>query len=76
MGLSRYTLFLFQEAYPEQIKINKYKQKDDTISIEVWLLNQDKEPHMTLFVAEGFKSEEEIENKIQELLKIDLNKDG
>ena len=43
MEATRYTLMLFQMAYPEKIKINKSKVKGG-IHIECWLLNEDKEP--------------------------------
>lgn len=37
--MTRYTVFLLQQAYPDQIKILKHKQ-DDGIYIECWLLNE------------------------------------
>lgn len=46
--MTRYTLMLFQMAYPEQIKIDKSKVEGG-IHIACWLLNEDKKTHMLLF---------------------------
>lgn len=70
--MTRYTLMLFQMAYPEQIKIDKSKVKDG-IHIECWLLNQDKEPHMLLFDGGPFPTEEKVNDTIQKLLAVQLN---
>ena len=72
--MTRYTLMLFQMAYPEQIKINKSKVKGG-IHIECWLLNEDKEPHMLLFDGGPFQNELAIDNTIDKLLKIKLEED-
>ena len=58
---------LFQEAYPEQIDIQKFN-KGDKISIECYLLDEDKSPHMLLFSGENFANDDEIESTIQSLL--------
>lgn len=71
--MTRYTLMLFQMAYPEQIKINKSKVKGG-IHIECWLLNEDKEPHMLLFDGGLFPTEERVNDTIQKLLTIQLDK--
>lgn len=65
--MTRYTLMLFQEAYPEQIDIQKFN-KGDKISIECYLLDEDKSPHMLLFSGENFANDDEIESTIQSLL--------
>ena len=70
--MTRYTLMLFQMAYPEQISINKSKVKGG-IHIECWLLNENKEPHMLLFDGGPFPTEEEVNDKIQKLLAVQLN---
>jgi len=70
--MTRYTLMLFQMAYPEQIKINKSKAKG-VIYIECWLLNEDKEPHMLLFDGGSFPTEERVNDTIQKLLAVQLN---
>jgi len=69
--MTRYTVMLFQDAYPDQIRIEKY-QKDDTINIECWLLNEDYEPHMLLFDGGGFKNDEQIDTLIEKILEIKL----
>lgn len=71
--MTRYTLMLFQMAYPEQITIDKGKAKDG-IHIECWLLNEDKEPHMLLFDGGPFPTEEKIDDTIQKLLTVQLDK--
>ena len=60
-------------AYPEQVKFYKSKEKDG-IHIECWLLNEDKEPHMLLFDGGPFPTEEKVNDKIQELLVVQLDK--
>lgn len=65
--MTRYTLMLFQQAYPEQIDIQKFN-KDDKISIECYLLNEDKTPHMLLFSGENFANDDEINSTIQSIL--------
>lgn len=65
--MTRYTIMLFQQAYPEQIDIQKFK-KDDKISIVCYLLNEDKTPHMLLFSGENFANDDEINSTIQSLL--------
>lgn len=69
--MRRYTVFLLQQAYPDQIEILKHKQ-DNGIYIECWMLNEDKEPHMMLFDGGPFPSELAIDNTIQKLLEIKL----
>ena len=69
--MTRYTLMLFQQAYPEQIDIQKFK-KDDKISIACYLLNEDKTPHMLLFSGGNFANEDEINATIQSLLDYEL----
>ncbi len=71
--MTRYTLMLFQMAYPEQIKIDKTKVSGD-IHIECWLLNEDKEPHMLLFDGGPFPTEESVNDTIQKLLTVQLDK--
>lgn len=71
--MTRYTLMLFQMAYPEQVKINKSKVKGG-IQIECWLLNEDKEPHMLLFDGGPFPTEERVNDTIQKLLTVQLDK--
>ena len=73
MEATRYTLMLFQMAYPEKIKINKSKVKGG-IHIECWLLNEDKEPHMLLFDGGPFPTEEMANDTIQKLLTVQLDK--
>ena len=70
--MTRYTLMLFQMAYPEQIKIDKSKVNGG-IHIECWLLNEDKEPHMLLFDGGTFPTEEKVNDTIQKLLTVQLN---
>ena len=70
--MTRYTVFLFQSAYPDQIRIEKSKVEGG-IHIECWLLNEDKEPHMLLFDGGPFPTEEKINDTIQELLAIQLD---
>ena len=72
--MTRYTVFLLQQVYPDQIKILKHKQ-DDGIYIECWLLNEDKTPHMMLFDGGPFQNELAIDNTIDKLLKIKLEED-
>lgn len=71
--MTRYTLMLFQMAYPEQIKIDKSKVEGG-IRIECWLLNEDKEPHMLLFDGGPFPTEERVNDTIQKLLTVQLDK--
>lgn len=71
--MTRYTLMLFQMAYPEQINIKKSKVKGG-IHIECWLLNEDKEPHMLLFDGGPFPTEERVNDAIQKLLTVQLDK--
>ena len=71
--MTRYTLMLFQMAYPEQIKIEKSKVEGG-IHIECWLLNEDKEPHMLLFYGGPFPTEERVNDTIQKLLTTELDK--
>lgn len=71
--MTRYTLMLFQMAYPEQIKIDKIKVKGG-IHIECWLLNKDKEPHTLLFDGGPFPTEEKVNDTIQKLLTVQLDK--
>ena len=71
--MTRYTLMLFQMAYPEQIKIDKSKVEGG-IHIECWLLNEDKEPHMLLFDGGPFPTEEMVNDTIQKLLTVQLDK--
>ena len=58
---------LFQEAYPQQIEINKCRQENGRIYAQFWFLNQDKTPHMLLFDG-SFPNEEAIEQTVQKLL--------
>jgi hypothetical protein len=69
--MTRYTLYLLQEAYPEQIKIEKFN-KEDGIYIECWMLNMDYEKHMLLFEGGPFKSDEQIDKTIQDLLNTEI----
>lgn len=69
--MTRYTVMLFQDAYPEQIRIERYK-KDNNIYIECWLLNEDYEPHMILFDGGPFKTDEQIDTLIEKILEIKL----
>ena len=69
--MTRYTLMLFQSAYPEQIRIEKAKGEDG-IRIECWLLNEDKEPHMLLFDGGPFPTEAKIDETIQSLLAVQI----
>lgn len=69
--MTRYTVMLFQEAYPEQIKFEKQKT-DNGLYIECWLLNKNKEPHTILFSGR-ISNESKIDNICQELLNIDLS---
>ena len=69
--MTRYTLMLFQSAYPDQIEIYKCN-KDNQIYTEFWLLNEDKEPH-SLLISGNFKTEADIESTIKELLNIKLD---
>lgn len=62
-----YTLMLFQEAYPEQIEINRCCQENGRVYAQFWLLNKDKTPHM-LLIDGIFLSEEAIDQAIQEWL--------
>lgn len=71
--MTRYTLMLFQMAYPEQIKIDKSKVEGG-IRIACWLLNEDKEPHMLLFDGGPFPTEEKVNDTIQKLLTVQLDK--
>ena len=71
--MTRYTLMLFQMAYPEQIKIDKSKVEGG-IHIACWLLNEDKEPHMLLFDGGPFPTEERVNDTIQKLLTVQLDK--
>ena len=70
--MTRYTLLLFQEAYPEQIKIDRIYKEDGSINIYCYLLNENKDIHMTLFDAGGFKNDEEIDNLINKLLSLEV----
>ena len=72
--MTRYTVFLLQQAYPDQIEIMKHKSEKG-FYIECWLLNEDRTPHMMLFDGGPFKNEIAIDNTIQNLLDIDLNKE-
>ena len=65
--MRKYTIFLLQQAYPDQVEILKHKQ-DDGICIDCWLLNEDKTPHMMLFDGGPFTDDEQIKNTIQRLL--------
>ena len=67
-----YTVFLLQQAYPDQIEILKHKQENGDIYIECWLLNEDKTLHMMLFDGGPFPNELAIDNTIQKLLEIKL----
>lgn len=69
--MSRYTIFLLQQAYPDQIEILKYK-RDQGIYIECFLLDEDKNPHMMLFDGGPFPNELAVDNTIDKLLKIKL----
>jgi len=71
--MTRYTVMLFQEAYPEQIRFEKAKVENG-IYIQCWLLNKDKEPHCILFSGR-VADESKIEEVCQEILSIDLSKD-
>lgn len=71
--MTRYTVMLFQEAYPEQIRFEKAKVENG-IYIQCWLLNKDKEPHSILFSGR-VADESKIEKVCQEILSIDLSKD-
>lgn len=65
--MTAYTLTLFQEAYPEQVEINKCRKEGGRVYAQFWLLNEDKTRHMPLF--DGiFPSEEAINKAIQEWL--------
>lgn len=65
--MTRYTLMLFQSAYPKQIRIDRHKA-DKGIKIECWLLNEDKTPHMLLFDGGNFKDDKAVDDTIQKLL--------
>ena len=69
--MTRYTLVLFQLAYPEQIRIDKGKWKDG-IHIECWLLNEENKPHMLLFDGGPFPTEAKIDETIQRLLEVKI----
>lgn len=69
--MSRYTIFLFQQAYPDQVEILKHNQ-DSGIYIECFLLDAEKTPHMMLFDGGPFPNELAIDNTIDKLLKIKL----
>lgn len=69
--MSRYTIFLFQQAYPDQIEIFKHYQGSG-IYIECFLLDAEKNPHMMLFDGGPFPNELAIDNTIDKLLKIKL----
>jgi hypothetical protein len=70
--MTRLTVMILQENYPENIKIFK-ENTDKGIYIDCWLL-KDGEPHYSLFDGGPFKSEEQIDKLIQELLEYDLTK--
>lgn len=65
--MTRYTLMLLQEAYPDQIEIIENKT-DKGIFIDCWLLNKDKTPHMMLFDGGPFKDKADIDYRINQLL--------
>lgn len=65
--MTAYTLMLFQEAYPEQIEINKCCQEDGRVYAQFWLLNEDKTPHM-LLIDGIFPNEEAVEQTITKWL--------
>lgn len=69
--MTRYTVMLFQAAYPEQISIEKFK-KEKGIYIECWLLNEDKERHMLLFDGGAFENEQEVNDMVNSLLSIKI----
>lgn len=69
--MSRYTIFLLQQAYPDQIEILKHK-RNQGIYIECFLLDEDKNPHMMLFDGGPFPNELAVDNTIDKLLKIKL----
>lgn len=69
--MTRYTLLLLQESYPDQIKIEKFK-KDDSIYIECWMLDMNYDPHMMLFEGGPFKNDEQINNTIKKLLETEI----
>lgn len=61
---------LFQEAYPELIKLEKFSE-EDKIRLYCYLLNEDKSIHTLLF--DGlFKDNKQIDKTINELLNIKL----
>jgi len=55
------------------VKIDKSKVEGG-IHIECWLLNEDKEPHMLLFDGGPFPTEEKVNDTIQKLLTVQLDK--
>lgn len=66
--MTRYTIELFQMAYPDQIRIDRHKVEKG-IHIECWLLNEDKEtPHMLLFDGGPFPDDKAVDDTIQNLL--------
>lgn len=65
--MTRYTLMMFQMAYPEHIRIERHKGTDG-IFIECLLLNEDKTPHMTLFDGGPFPNDKAIDDTVQKLL--------
>lgn len=71
--MTRYTVMLFQEAYPEQIRIDRHKnEKTGKINIECYLLNEDKTPHMLLFDGGNFPDNEAVDKLVQKILEIEL----
>lgn len=64
-----HTLLLFQEAYPEQIQLDKVPEEGG-IHIYCYLLNADKSVHRLLFDGAGFKDDSAIEATIDKLLKL------
>lgn len=68
--MTRYTVMLFQEAYPELIQLEKFFE-GDKIRLYCYLLNEDKSIHTLLF--DGlFENDKQIDKTINELLNIKL----
>lgn len=67
--MTRLTVMLFQDAYPEQIQLEKVPEENG-IHLYCYLLNEDKSIHRLLFDGGGFKDESEIEKTINEIMNI------
>lgn len=68
--MTRYTVMLFQEAYPEFIQLEKFSE-GDKIRLYCYLLNENKSIHTLLF--DGlFENDKQIDKTINELLNIKL----